>query len=654
MVLPQLTYSTEELFTTALVNAGVEKFLIPAYQRGYKWKAEELVLNLMESLWQAYESDAPEYYLQYLTVKETRTDTGTHVLEVIDGQQRLTTLTLFFAVTRLKGHLAEDFTDEKIDYAIRKMTVLDGPAPPKRKSLLQQFIYAGQLANTLGTDAQGTQIMTWEQFAKAHPGADRQDMYHLFQAAGRMLLFLNTQEAKTGQKVAGFAAYVAAKVRLIVNQVDTDAISETVFGNLNKPVFLTDLDLVKGYLLTRVAREGSQVFQQIVEVRVAQGQQWDEMARWLLEPGVRAVFRWVEKTPINPNPGLTLLIDLVLKRDQKARKAIRAVLEHTSATPPLAPSRSASTPKTGRYPLFSKLRRQTPSREDQTPTTRILRDLRMLHGLLRNWYEDPTMRNCLGVLYASNGYAGKRLELLPKLVDIALSNGPLKPHVFLWREMADLMPKARTKLFYGEHSAIIHDMFLLLNVFPEQVRSSPGSSDIKTPATFFDFDSLLRQDWSLEHIFPQNPDETYQALDLLEDRSYVLSMVAEENRAEVELLLAIHPKYRSQTQTDQLKEMLRGAYDKLNGIGNLVWLPLVENIRLSNHSFLRKRQILADRVEAGAFVPPHTFGVFAKYIPRNSTSSLQLWTEQDINAHEEYLQQQQQGLFAFLQQNGQN
>jgi hypothetical protein len=103
-----------------------------------------------------------------------------------------------------------------------------------------------------------------------------------------------------------------------------------------------------------------------------------------------------------------------------------------------------------------------------------------------------------------------------------------------------------------------------------------------------------------------------------------------------------------------LKEMLRGAHDKLNGIGNLVWLPLVENIRLSNHSFHRKRQILAERVEAGGFVPPHTFGVFAKYIPRDSTSSLQLWTDQDINSHQAYLLHQRQSLITYLQQNGQN
>ena len=63
-------------------------FYVPAYQRGYRWGAEE-VDRLLTDIW---ESEGKPYYLQPVVVKLMHDGR----LELIDGQQRLTTLYLIF------------------------------------------------------------------------------------------------------------------------------------------------------------------------------------------------------------------------------------------------------------------------------------------------------------------------------------------------------------------------------------------------------------------------------------------------------------------------------------------------------------------------------------------------------------------------------
>src|SRR5690606_38404381 len=75
------------------------------YQRGYKWKSKTIhdqVPVLLSDLYDAFlkskqKQGTAEYYLQYITVKRTPKNGG-FTFEVIDGQQRLTTITLLFSI----------------------------------------------------------------------------------------------------------------------------------------------------------------------------------------------------------------------------------------------------------------------------------------------------------------------------------------------------------------------------------------------------------------------------------------------------------------------------------------------------------------------------------------------------------------------------
>src|SRR5665811_1063776 len=72
-------------------------FHIPEYQRPYAWETEQ-ALQLLDDLAESLDRDEDEPYFlgSIVLVKEK----GVAAAEVIDGQQRLTTLTILLAVLR--------------------------------------------------------------------------------------------------------------------------------------------------------------------------------------------------------------------------------------------------------------------------------------------------------------------------------------------------------------------------------------------------------------------------------------------------------------------------------------------------------------------------------------------------------------------------
>ena len=79
--------------TIADIFAGEKKYVVPLYQREYAWTDHE-VGRLLADIWESYRKNASSnYYIGTLVVKP---DGGEY--EVIDGQQRLTTLSILYSL----------------------------------------------------------------------------------------------------------------------------------------------------------------------------------------------------------------------------------------------------------------------------------------------------------------------------------------------------------------------------------------------------------------------------------------------------------------------------------------------------------------------------------------------------------------------------
>ena len=86
-------------------------FFVPSYQRGYRWGQQE-VSQLLDDL---RESCGTTYYLQPLVVKGR--DDGSW--ELVDGQQRLTTLYLIFSYLK-NAHLPSVAINYSLTYETRE------------------------------------------------------------------------------------------------------------------------------------------------------------------------------------------------------------------------------------------------------------------------------------------------------------------------------------------------------------------------------------------------------------------------------------------------------------------------------------------------------------------------------------------------------
>lgn len=98
------------------------RFFIPSYQRGYRW-SETQVVQLLDDVWefsQKVKSSGEFYCLQPIVVKAHKNEQW----EVIDGQQRLTTIRIilsYLVAEHLKRPLEEAFNKKEfsIDYETR-------------------------------------------------------------------------------------------------------------------------------------------------------------------------------------------------------------------------------------------------------------------------------------------------------------------------------------------------------------------------------------------------------------------------------------------------------------------------------------------------------------------------------------------------------
>lgn len=85
---------------------NVELYVIPDYQRGYRWTKHH-VIALLDDIDNFIKSKEKYYCLQPIVVSRTIDNFGNNAWEVIDGQQRLITLFIIFSYIGKTKHLIE-------------------------------------------------------------------------------------------------------------------------------------------------------------------------------------------------------------------------------------------------------------------------------------------------------------------------------------------------------------------------------------------------------------------------------------------------------------------------------------------------------------------------------------------------------------------
>ena len=122
------------IFVHELLRDGEDRFRfrVPSYQRGYRWGKKEVeeLLDDLFSFVSGKNNQGSIYFLQPIVVRPIK-EKGKLVWEVLDGQQRLTTILLI--LIKIVGRLASDDVDEykmrlyEITYSTRPGMNFDNP-----------------------------------------------------------------------------------------------------------------------------------------------------------------------------------------------------------------------------------------------------------------------------------------------------------------------------------------------------------------------------------------------------------------------------------------------------------------------------------------------------------------------------------------------
>mgnify|MGYP000047815313 FL=1 len=211
-----------------------ESFFIPDYQRGYRWTERE-VLDLLNDWNDFYENNRDgSYFMQPIVVKKRPDDDS---WEVVDGQQRLTTV-----------HLILQALNKKSAYDI-KYAVLDNSS--------NNVADIGECQNT----------------------GDDINLYYMKQAYKIACGWMKGEEAKAfgadeGQKKKNLSNFIFNKIRFLWYRADLvdDSPGEKIFQRLNiGKIELTQSELIKALFLSNDNFTGDAVNRKEEFAR-----QWDE------------------------------------------------------------------------------------------------------------------------------------------------------------------------------------------------------------------------------------------------------------------------------------------------------------------------------------------------------------------------------------------
>ena len=233
-------YPVSQLFD---IEAGVV-YAIPRYQREYTWKMDQ-----WESLFNDIEENDPGYFLGSIICINQTTDTlAVQRLEVVDGQQRLTTLSLLFAALYQSLKLLEKNLDD--DQRVELINL-------KRKLVLKkgddQLRVIPQIQNSNQNDYRAvlSDVGVISPFDTPAYAGNRK----IFRAFRYFQARIEEMVNGGSDRLASIMAFLdkVSQACLVKIEVASHADAYTLFESLNnRGMPLTAIDLIKNKLLARL------------------------------------------------------------------------------------------------------------------------------------------------------------------------------------------------------------------------------------------------------------------------------------------------------------------------------------------------------------------------------------------------------------------
>jgi uncharacterized protein with ParB-like and HNH nuclease domain len=222
---------TTEIYSIKKLNK--QRFVIPSYQRPYVW-GDVQINKLLSDFHEAYSrTETYDYYIGTVLLK----DNGKDVYQLIDGQQRFTTLWLIavaFRILKSKSDIETFLTvgDElRLDFAIRKQI----------KSYLRALMEK--------------QANDKNQYSDSEVEKDAY-LVHIAKAITIIIGKIKTLEFQKDKSLQDFGNYIYQNVYFVANTVPQNTDLNKLFATINNSgIQLEQHDILKSLLLKKITTE---------------------------------------------------------------------------------------------------------------------------------------------------------------------------------------------------------------------------------------------------------------------------------------------------------------------------------------------------------------------------------------------------------------
>lgn len=588
-----------KLMLKPISNLLQEKFYIPAYQRGYRWK-EQQVQDLLEDIREFYltslDSKKDTFYcLQPVVVKKRGDDSW----EIVDGQQRLTTIYIILTYL-LEVDSGDNLSRYSISYETRSDSAefLERIDPSIHESNIDFFhIYKAKEA-----------IKSW---------FDEQEDSDKYNSIKTPLLNLDNKS-----------------VKVIWYELSDYEVPTQVFSRLNVgKIPLVSAELIKALFLKSsnfTLESKSKDAQSLLQLTLSQ--EWDAIEKSLQND---AFWYFLSNETLESNR-----IDLLLT----LRASDHSEIENNKD-------------ELNTFLQFNEL-----LKEDNFDMVQEWQNIKRLMMTLEEWFNNRELFHLIGYLITEGKTIPEIMRLSKDSRDKQHLRHKLIGQVFnltfdakfdALSSFDEIESKVRDHLseldYESKNLSKIRRIFLLFNIV--SLLSNPKSN------SRFQFDRYKSENWDVEHIrsvasnIPEGISNQKKWLidvkDYLDNSKVDTSSFklndAEQNekqRINSEINQILQAQTFQQDKFENVYKSIIEIYDPSNGeavdnsIGNLTLLDRYTNRSYKNAIFPIKRKHIIELDKKAIYVPLCTKNVFLKYYSQNLDSML-YWRSEDSQNHQD-------------------
>lgn len=614
-----------------------KEFFIRSYQRGYRWEQEQirdLLNDFNEFIEQPTKLEEEFYCLQPIVVKivneEEKEDlkekqeinfTKEIVYEVIDGQQRITTILilLHYILNELKNEIH-----------IRNLPTITYEVRPKSKEILQNFIH------TINSEKQKLD--------------NKIDFYHMKLVFEAIDDWFSMKEIRKGEKLWQILKLLTAfeinNVKVIWYEVDQDENSVEVFRRFNiGKIPLSNAELIKALLLKDDYKKNHSMVYSI-------SKEWQTIENQLQDP----VF-W---SFINPHKEYASRIELLF--DLKFQKAKNAAIQEEDIK---YFEKRYGTDKSNVFRYFS-----SKIKENSDDLQKIWDDCVEIFERINQWYNEPTHFHYIGYLqnreniskdenvmldilsYYKDEDKKVSFETKSELTDYLINKIKLNCSNVFFKD------KKIRLLYDSKNTKNLRDFFFLFNVEVccKLSESGNGEEIYRLP-----FNLHKETQYDIEHIDSQTeknigklkPDELIEFIrDLVIDFEEELKAIFEEKKAQLFIdgdaeKLWENENLNISNLNSILSDFIQVVDEKLSkganqatekdSIGNIASLNSTINRSYGNAYYNTKRRRIIEEDMAGTYIPIVTKNIFLKYYSKNVKKNSR-WSTSDMDDYKRVME----------------